>query len=257
MEIYKNLSLENLPNEEWRFIPNTDNLYMISNMGRVKSVDSYRVYENYTRNCKSRIRKQFPNWQGYLGCFVTNRKGDRIHIVTHKVVCDVFIPNTNNLPCVNHKDENKQNNKVDNLEHCTYAYNLTYGSRAEEKDVAVIQYDLEGNFIKEHKSVRFAAKDTNTNPRSISNVIHGWAKQAGGYIWRLKEGNSLGEVQSYVNYNKSAILCYNMNGDFIREYKSMIDAEKDLNICYQSISDCCRGKRKSVKGFIFKYKYKK
>lgn len=203
MEIYKNLSLEDLPNEEWRFIPHTDELYMISNMGRVKSVDSVRYYKRHKRTCKSRIRKQFPNWQGYLACFVSNRNGEKIGIRIHKVVCDVFIPNPDNLPCVNHKDENKQNNRVDNLEHCTYAYNLTYGSREYEKDVPVLQYDLQGNFIKEYKSVTQAAVETNTNRRSISNATHGWAKSAGGYMWRPKTNNYPLKIEKYAQYHRS------------------------------------------------------
>ena len=254
MEIYKNLSLEDLPNEEWRFIPNTDELYMISNMGRVKSVDSVRYYERYKRTCKSRIRKQFPNWQGYLACFVTNRKGESINIRIHEVVCDVFIPNPDNLPCVNHKDENKQNNRVDNLEHCTYAYNLTYGSRKEERDTPVLQYDLDGNFIREHKSVRYAAQDTNTNARSISNVTHGWSKSAGGYIWRLKYNDTLGEMQVYTDNNKRGIECYDLNGNFIKEYESLISADRDLGINYNSICACCKGKTKRAGNYIFKYK---
>lgn len=254
MEIYKNLSLEDLPNEEWRFIPHTDELYMISNMGRVKSVDSVRYYKRYKRTCKSRIRKQFPNWQGYLACFVSNRNGEKIGIRIHKVVCDVFIPNPDNLPCVNHKDENKQNNRVDNLEHCTYAYNLAYGSREGEKDVPVLQYDLQGNFIKEYKSVTQAAVETNTNRRSISNATHGWAKSAGGYMWRLKGEGNIQNIEQHTENNKREVLCYDLQGHFLNEYPSMIAASKSLGLWAQDISACCRGVKNKVKDFIFKYK---
>lgn len=254
MEIYENLSLEDLPNEEWRFIPNTDNLYMISNLGRVKSVDSVRPFKKGFKTYKGRIRRQFPNWQGYLACFVTNRKMERISVRVHKVVCDVFIPNPNNYPCVNHKDEDKQNNRVDNLEHCTYAYNLSYGSRAGMKDRPVLQYDLNGDYIKDFPSVKIAAQTVDVEPRCISNAIHGWTKSAGGYIWRFKKDGAPKEINAHTDNNKRKILCYTLDGNFVKEYDSLISAERELGIHYQSISDCCRGRVKKVKDFIFKYK---
>lgn len=254
MEIYQNLSLEDLPNEEWRFIPNTDDLYMISSLGRVKSVDSVRKFRNGLKTYKGRIRKQFPNWQGYLSCYVTNRNLDKIPVRVHKVVCDVFIPNPYNLPCVNHKNEIKWDNRVENLEHCTYSYNLTYGSREGEKDVQVLQYDLNGNYIKEFKSVKLASKEVGVEPRCISNVIHGWSRSAGGYIWKLKTDNIQTKIKPHIDNNKRKVLCYDLNGNLIGEYPSLICAEKTLGIHYQSISDCCRGKVKKVKNLIFKYK---
>jgi hypothetical protein len=186
MEIYKNLSLEDLEGEAWKFIPDCDDLYMVSNMGRIKSLASVRKFGNKKRRHKERILKQFPNWQGYLSCFNSNLSQNKIRVMVHKIVCNVFVENPNNYPCVNHKDENKQNNKAENLEHCTFAYNLSYGSRRGLRDVAVLQYDKNGDLIGEHKSVKEASLSTNTNPRGISNAIHGWAKSAGGYIWRIK-----------------------------------------------------------------------
>lgn len=254
MEIYKNLSLEDLPNEEWRFIPNCDNLYMVSNLGRIKALNTFRCYGSFKRTCKERIMKQFPNWQGYLHCYIRDAIGKKIMISSHKCVCDVFIANPDKLPCVNHKDENKQNNRVDNLEHCTYAYNLTYGSREDEKDVPVLQYDLQGNFIKEYKSVTQAAVETNTNRRSISNATHGWAKSAGGYMWRLKGEGNIQNIEQHTENNKREVLCYDLQGNFLNEYPSMIAASKSLGLWAQDISACCRGVKNKVKGFIFKYK---
>lgn len=254
MEIYKNLSLEDLPNEEWRFIPNCDNLYMVSNLGRIKALKTFRCYGNFKRTCKERIMKQSSNWQGYLHCTIRDAKGIKIRISIHKCVCDVFIPNPNNYPCTNHKNEIKWDNRAENLEHCTYSYNLTYGSRDGEKDVSVLQYDLNGNYLKEFKSVKSAAEEVGTKGRCISNVTHGWAKSAGGYIWRLKTDNPPKQIEAYSDNNRRKILCYDLNGNFVKEFKSLIFAEKELGLHYQSISDCCRGKVKKVKDFIFKYK---
>ena len=254
MEIYKNLSLEDLPNEEWRFIPNCDNLYMVSNLGRIKALKTFRSYGKFKRTCKERIMKQFSNWQGYLHCMIIDSKGAKIRISSHKCVCDVFIPNPNKYPCTNHKNEIKWDNRAENLEHCTYAYNLTYGSREGEKDISVLQYDLQGNFIKEHKSVTHASVETNTNRRSISNVTHGWAKSAGGYIWRLKKDSNDVKIEPHTDNNKQKVVCCDLQGNVLNEYDSMIEASRSLGLWQQDISACCRGVKKRVKQYIFKYK---
>lgn len=118
----------------------------------------------------------------------------------------------------------------------------------------MLQYDLDGNYIKEFTSVKNAAQEVGTQPRCISNVTHGWTKSAAGYIWRLKTEKNIEKIEAHTDNNKRKILCYNLNGDFINEYDSLISAERDLGIHYQSISDCCRGKVEKVKGFKFKYK---
>ena len=254
MEIYKNLSLEYLPNEEWRFIPNCDNLYMVSNLGRIKALKTFRSYGKFKRTCKERIMKQSSNWQGYLHCIIRDSKGAKIRISSHKCVCDIFIPNPNKYPCTNHKNEIKWDNRAENLEHCTYAYNLAYGSRKGEKDIPVCQYDLQGNFIKEFKSVRDASIATNTNRRSISNVTHGWAKSAGGYIWKKKDDSNDIKIEPYIDNNKHRVVCYDMQGNMIDEYNSIAEASASLGLWQQDISACCRGVKQRVKQYIFKYK---
>lgn len=67
---------------------------------------------------------------GYPSVIICNEQGKRVTIKTHTLVADTFIPNPNNLECINHKDEDKTNNSVDNLEWCTKAYNNTYGNKA-------------------------------------------------------------------------------------------------------------------------------
>ena len=110
--------------EVWRDIEGYEGLYQVSNMRRVKSL-------NYRRSGKERILKRLKNKWGYL--FVHLQKdGKQKGCKLHRLVAQAFIPNPENLPEVNHKDEDKNNNTVDNLEWCTRKYNCNYGARNEK-----------------------------------------------------------------------------------------------------------------------------
>ena len=101
-----------------------------------------------------------------------------------------FIPNPDNLPCVNHKDENPSNNCVDNLEWCTYGYNLAYNDLAKRKAIdkrkPILQYSKDGEFIREWSHAREAAEALGLNKRAIYENCAGRSKSSGGFIWKRK-----------------------------------------------------------------------
>lgn len=113
--------------EIWRPIKGYENLYEISNHGRIKGVDRY-VKGRYgnLRFQKGHIRKATYNNRGYQAIPLC-KDGKYKTFLVHRLVAETFIPNPDNLPEVNHKDENKENNYVDNLEWCTRKYNMNYG----------------------------------------------------------------------------------------------------------------------------------
>ena len=112
--------------ERWKDIQGYEGLYQVSSEGRVKSLERY---DACNRLVEEKILKQIEN-SGYL--YVQLSKcGTKKRFSVHRLVAENFIPNPNNLQQVNHKDENKKNNKVDNLEWCTSDYNLSYGTRIE------------------------------------------------------------------------------------------------------------------------------
>lgn len=118
------------------------------------------------------------------------RQGKKTKAFVHRLVAEAFIPNPDGLPCINHKDENKANNNVGNLEWCTVAYNNAYGSRQTMCDFhrgkAVVAYK-DGKPQEIYWTMVEAAKAVGCNPRSIQDAAHGknYTRTCKGYEWRF------------------------------------------------------------------------
>ena len=126
-------------NEEiWRPIEGYEGLYEVSNTGRVRSVDRYVEYSNGGIHLhKGKVLSPAKDKNGYLKV-VLNCNGKCKTINVHGLAAQAFIPNPDNLPMVNHKDEDKTNNNVTNLEWCDVKYNLSYGTaRIRERDTKI------------------------------------------------------------------------------------------------------------------------
>ena len=129
--------------EIWKDIKGYEGLYQVSNKGRIKSL-------NYRRTGKEGILKGVPTKYGYL-MVTLYKKGEKPeHFSVHRLVAEAFIPNHDNLPEVNHIDENKENNHVKNLEWCDRKYNMNYGTRNERASVS-----RKGEKHKKHKKHKF------------------------------------------------------------------------------------------------------
>ena len=175
--------------ELWKPINNFESKYEISNMGRIKNIKTNHILK------------------------MTNQYGDYFRIILyddfkkkscyiHRLVAETFIPNPNNYPCINHKDLSKQNNCVDNLEWCSYAYNTKDAilkgantmsgfnkynkNKFKNKYGKLYQYDKEMNLLCIYNSLNEANKNTGVCMRNILQVINHeeGRKQAGGYIWK-------------------------------------------------------------------------
>lgn len=112
----------------------------------------------------------------------------------HRLVAMAFIPNPDNLPCVNHKDENKANNNVDNLEWCSFEYNTKYGTRAERCGKPINQYSLNGELLATFHTSKEAERQTGIYHSHILNCCHNKPhyNTAAGFKWKFGErGESL------------------------------------------------------------------
>ena len=164
-----------MENEIWKDIEGYEN-YQISSFGRVKSVKFGKE-----KILKPRIKK------GYL-LVDLYKNGKRKMCSIHRLVAMTFLPNSQNLPQVNHIDENSLNNKVDNLEWCTSKYNINYGTRTqrcvEKISKPVLQYTKDGFFIKEWKSTMDVYRNLGYCYQSISACCLGKIKSAYGFLWK-------------------------------------------------------------------------
>lgn len=118
-----------LLNEEWRDAAGWEDRYQVSSFGRVRSKDwqvtTVReiggILQSFTWTSKGKLMK-FNQIEGYPSVSLT-RDGVSQNVLVHRLVAKTFLPNPNNLPFVNHKDTNRSNNKLENLEWCTEEYN--------------------------------------------------------------------------------------------------------------------------------------
>lgn len=165
--------------EIWKWIPGYEGLYKVSNTGLVRSVDRYiKTGKSYGLHLlKGEFLKQ-KNSRGYLRVGLRNGDEQKFFSI-HRLVAQVFLPNTDNLPEVNHKDENKANNWVTNLEWCTRQYNINYGTgieRCRKKRIngkcskTVYQYSIDGQFIREWPSTREVERSLGYSSSCISRA---------------------------------------------------------------------------------------
>ena len=166
--------------EIWRDIDDYEGLYQISNKGHVKSL----------KWGKERILRPMINSSGYLNVVLYKNTASQSRYI-HRLVAEVFIPNTQNKPQINHKDECKTNNTVENLEWATAKENSNFGTRNERMGYSlskpILQYSKSGEFIREWKSAVEVKRVLGINNSHIIQCCKDKRKSAGGFIWRYKE----------------------------------------------------------------------
>lgn len=186
--------------EVWKDVKGYEGLYQVSNLGRVKSLERKQYSNDKFHGRILRERVLIPNIEnkwGYLSNKLTKNRIEKIYKI-HRLVAEAFIPNPLNKPQVNHKDGNKKNNYVYNLEWCTSSENLKHawetGLQPDTREgksyraKKVLQYDFNGNIIAEYPSVKTAKRITKCY--HIGDVCNGKRNYAGNYLWKFKENKN-------------------------------------------------------------------
>lgn len=175
--------------EIWSPINGYEGLYEVSNLGNVRSLGKGKSNASKKRNLK--------NSKVYGGYLIVRlcKNGKMKNYKIHRLVAEAFIPNWFDEPQVNHIDENKLNNNVDNLEWCDAKYNSNHGTRNErifrkttngKLSKPVLQFTKTGEFVREWPSANEAGRN-GYNQGKVTSCCRGEQKKHKGYIWKYKE----------------------------------------------------------------------
>lgn len=166
--------------EIWKDIRGYEGIYQISNLGNVKVLD--RKVFNSKCYCvrQGRIFKNNKNGRGYINVRLT-KNGKSTNKSVHRLVAEAFITNPNNYKYINHKDENKQNNIVSNLEWCTPKYNQQYSRHKRCRKVK--QMDANNNVLNIFESSLEASIFAKVHRSNIIRCCEHKRKTTAGYKW--------------------------------------------------------------------------
>lgn len=241
--------------EIWKPIQGYEGLYSISSFGRV-----YSYYSN-------KILSPGKTLDGYLYVILSKNKTKKIHLL-HRLVSIAFIPNPNNYPIVNHKDEDPSNCNINNLEWCDYSYNNLYsdvGNRATKHlRRKVYQYDFQGNLINVFDSLRECGRRLNFSSGDISRCCQDKINSYNGYFWSYTELSKKDiqkrqqqlENKSNVKNSKvssKVVYEYDMEGNFIKEWPSTQEVGRQKGYSPSLVAGVCRREHKYTHGSIYRY----
>lgn len=164
------------PEEEWRDILGFEGLYQVSSSGNVRTI----------KNGGAEMSQQ-ENRNGYMTVHLRD-KGVERRAMVHRLVAEAFIPNPNELRDVNHKNGDKSDNRVENLEWASHSDNMTHSFRELGKNVRhIVQLDLDNNFIERWNSIIEASEATGICRTNIGECCRGNRKHTKGYKWVYEE----------------------------------------------------------------------
>lgn len=242
--------------EIWKPVVGYEGLYEVSSLGRIRSVDRIVFQQGRSQKYKGCIMSPFIGNHGYYGIRLSKNNKKKTYSV-HRLVALAFIPNPDNLPVINHKDETHTNNCVSNLEWCTQKYNMNYGTVRERVSEAnglkVAQYDLEGNLINTFRSIKDASRKTGVSATSINGCTIGKYYTGGKYIWLATETPPLKITPKFSKRYRGKISQYDLDMNLIAKYGSGREAAIKTGFNNECICSCCRGILKSYKGYIWRY----
>jgi hypothetical protein len=228
-------------NEIWKIIPESlingyKNIY-ISSFGRIKYPDNV-IGNGY-------------NFSGYLGMSIGGK-----NYKAHRLIAQTFLPNPDNKLVVNHKDGDKLNCKLDNLEWNTHKENSdhAYITYLNKNTKQIILFDKNMNKIKDFNSINSASRELNISSKRISNCCNKKINTFDDYIFLFKDEYENENENVFLLPNKQkSIIQFDLNFNIIKVFDSCSSASEELNINKTLINDCCNKKQQTSKGFIFMY----
>jgi hypothetical protein len=237
--------------EVWKDIKGFEGLYQVSNMGRVRSLDRTIVARNgQTYMKKGQILNPSMNkGKGYYRVSLSDGHRNYTHYEVHRLIALHFVPGYKKGLVVNHKNEVKTDNRAENLEWCTYQYNLNYSDVVAWKRKPVYQYDLDGNFIKKFKCGRQAEQELGFS------IVHAIYESKRGYTHGFlfsQEPHTKEYWNKVTKENKCwtrRVAQYDDNGNETARFNTVTEAAKAMNVTVTCICNCCKGKTIHAAGY--------
>lgn len=229
--------------EEWRDVVGYEGLYQVSNFGRIKSLPKYYFGE--------RMLSPTDNGSGYLIVSLTKNEKRKNHYI-HRIVAEAFIPNKENKPTVNHKDRDKQNNIISNLEWATFSEQIHHvvatGKKPHAKNYTTSRViELSPEIISAYekgRSVTDISRKLSICPQTINKVLNEHGIQ----------------IKSSKDFCSVKVECISCVDNKIRNFNSVKDASDWLikngfskTNASSDIIKCCKGKTKTSRGFYWRY----
>ena len=175
-----------LYNERWRSIKGYEGIYEVSDYGRIRSIDRFVEIEvrgrKIKKKYKSKIIKPSTINSGYQVVWLS-KHGEVSPFSVHRIVAIAYIENPNDYEDVNHKNGNKKDNRVENLEWCTRRENIQHCYHVLGRKPPVVTSVRCVETGEKYASIKDAARATNLTPGAISHAINGFSKTAGVYRW--------------------------------------------------------------------------
>lgn len=232
----------------------------------LKEFEDIKEYPNYMIHRDGRIynkkRKMFMKGRNKSGYLYTYLEQDDLAV--HRINALQFLPKPKDKDFVNHKDGNKHNNHIDNLEWTTKGENNqhAYDTNLNSNIVAVHQYKMDGTFVAKHTSMSNACKTLGLDPRlcvsTIVDCCKHKIKHAYNFIWRYTDDTSKVEPIGISDRNGfKKISQFTLDGKHVADFDCIADAAEKFtgNRRYANyISKCCKGQIEEAYGFVFKYK---
>lgn len=247
-------------NEIWKAVRGYEGIYEVSDQGYVRSLPrEVGARNNKKRWVKGKMMTGSDNGNGYKSVMLTIDGHGKRHYI-HRLVAEAFIPNPNDFSEINHKNEDKGDNRAVNLEWITHKDNINYGSCIEKiaapQSFEVKQFDYDGNYIATYRSIVDASRKTGINYSDIRKCINGKTVTAGGYIWISPKKPSVkfpSKEEIIKARHAKSVDQYDIDGHFIKTYMLMKDAAEDNNINSSAICGCCRMNLSTAGGYVWRY----